>query len=343
VVVGQQIYLTITLSDGSDPSAIATSIDWGVPGAAIAGYTPITNTPTNINTAQIDPLVQTEQSTILFYWVFSGTTPTQSFPVSFTYCVDVEMQSCVTATATFNVIGPTGVNMTATPGPVKPFLNALWNNAPDMGFGNADSTPGMTFISTMAAPGGQNVAFFVQLINYDNEQDRLLSSQTTTCNLPADPPALDGEFPFPTNPTHQAGVDPNLATADSPGMALALPSEEPGKAAIPVLVEAQRLFSATMYLMWYPLSPVIPNCSGPGECSIPVPLGSITWTFAGDAIDTLQIQADNATTFVLNTCSKCTSPSMQFVPASIGQANYGYPTWSNLSMSTKCGGAGSTE
>jgi hypothetical protein len=323
VVVGQQIYLSISLADGADPSTIATSIDWAVPGTKIAGFTAFTN----INTGQIIPLTQTEQPTILFYWIYPG-----AFAVNYTYCVDVDMQSCATATATFTVTGPTGVNMTATPGPSELFNE---NAVPTLSIGNIDATTGMAFIATMSAPGDQNTAFFVQLINQDDDKSQMSSGSPGVCNGPANAPALDHEFPYPPISTNLANVDGNLSTADSPSVLLDNEIES----------EEQRLFSATMYLMWYPTTP----CNPSFECAMPAPLGSITWTYGQDAINTGQVQnvlntgttIQNDTPWILEACSQCTCPSMTFIPSVVSLPNYGYPTWT--APSTARTGAGSTE
>lgn len=337
VVAGQQIYLSISLDDGSDPSTIATSIDWTVPGTSIGGFTAFTNA----NTGQIIP-VQTEQPAVLFYWIYPGSSPTQPFTVDYTYCVDVNMQSCATASATFNVAGPTGVNMTATPGPAELFLeqNGGYNGAAALSFGDINNTPGMTFDAQMSAPGDDNRAFFVQLINYDNSVDLLASGDSKTCNGPANAPALDSGFPY-------RNFNGSLSTSDSPEE----PLGDPAAPTVPYSMEGNRVFSATMYLMWLPANsiPPSPPANFNFELSIPVPLGSITWTYGGDAINTLQLQNTtnggtttlNDTTYVLNHCSGCTSASMQFIPSSSSQPHLGYPTWTAPSIT--CSGAGSTE
>lgn len=318
VVVGQQVYLSISLADGSDPSTIATSIDWTVPGTVISEYTAFTS----LSNVQVVPLTQTEQPSVLFYWVYPG-----SFSISYKYCVDVNMQSCATVSATFNVIGPTGVDMTATPGPPELFVE---DGSPTMSFGNTDYTAGMAFVATMSAPGGQNSAFFVQLINYDNDKGLLEDGSIETINCPNTSPALDGQFPYPLLSTHIPQADPNLSTADVPSAPLDSSLN----------FEAQRLFSATMYLMWYPTGDLVTPYNNDYQQAMPVPLGFITWTYAGDAINTLQVQNANNknttvlndTTYVFNPCSGCTSPSLTFTPSLASAANYGYPTWAALAQ-----------
>jgi len=111
--------------------------------------------------------------------------------------------------------------------------------------------------------------------------------------------------------------------------------------------EEQRLFRATMYLTWDPTLP------GPGQqaCSaafsvysdatnqttsqastctgsIPIPLASVSWTAAGDAINTLQNQAANGTTFVLNGGPATNAGCVVAKPNT--DPNASFPTWGNL-------------
>jgi hypothetical protein len=192
-----------------------------------------------------------------------------------------------------------------------------------------------SFDATMTAPGGENSAFFVQLINYDNFIDLKTTGGTGTCYGPASAPALDQQFPYNKKTSPLSAVDAPVT-----------PLGDPTEPTVPVEMEGNRAFSATMYLMWYPTNvPANPNF----ELAMPVPLGSIGGTFGGDAINTLHVQDTmnsgssklNDTTFILNSCSGCTSPSMRYVSSSPNQQNYGYPTWTALS--TLCSGAGSTE
>jgi hypothetical protein len=81
----------------------------------------------------------------------------------------------------------------------------------------------------------------------------------------------------------------------------------------------------------------------------PIFTPALIWSFAGDAVNTLQVQnvmnvgasVMNDTTFILNACSQCTSPSMTFVQSNASQPSYGYPIWK--AKSTMCSGDGSTE
>jgi hypothetical protein len=101
--------------------------------------------------------------------------------------------------------------------------------------------------------------------------------------------------------------------------------------------EIIRSFSARTYLMWDPTL----MANGAGGCSaasrlatvngitanastcdgsIPVPLGSVPWSFSGDAINTLNTQpAPNPTTFVLGCGNNTVNPAFNI--------NSSFPEW----------------
>jgi hypothetical protein len=325
VVVGQQIYLSISLANGDDPSTIATSIDWTVPGIVIRDF----SVSSDHTSAQVVPLTQTEQPTIVFFWVSTGGNATASYTVQYTYCVDVNMESCATATASFVVSGPTNAAMTATPGPAELF-NYSENgdpSEPTMLFGD-ETNPGMTFTAQMtfsdAIPQEDQSAMFVQLMNFDNFKNIGQSGVITSCTGPANAPALDSRYPMPNVTSMSADDVPLAGMVDDNGLGYA---------------ESKRYFSATTYLMFPP--PSTPCNSSLGvSCYVPVPLGYTTWNYGGDAINTLQVQnvpnkgatTINNTSYVLNSCSGCTSSSPEFVPSSPTAPTYGYPTWTAKSV-----------
>jgi len=87
--------------------------------------------------------------------------------------------------------------------------------------------------------------------------------------------------------------------------------------------EAAQSFSAVMYLMW------TPGAQG----SIPVPLASLSWLFASDAINTLTNQPNHTnpavtTTFALG-CGPGTANGCSVIVPSSDATNMGYPTWGN--------------
>jgi hypothetical protein len=75
-------------------------------------------------------------------------------------------------------------------------------------------------------------------------------------------------------------------------------------------------FSASMYLMW--------NSGLTG--SVPVPLASMSWKMAGDAINTLN-PSQSTTNWILG----CSNPSNNacHVSAPTTDPNQGYPTWTS--------------
>jgi hypothetical protein len=233
VVVGQQIYLSISLANGDDPSTIATSIDWTVPGVVIADYA----VSSNHSSAQVVPLTQTEQPTIVFFWVSTGGNASASFTVQYTYCVDVDMKSCATATASFVVSGPTNATMTATPGPPELFNRTVTTDngpytGPVLSFGDSGANPGMLLTANMLFPSStpeeDQAAMFVQLINYDNFRNVTITGGTSSCSGPPVTPALDLSYPAPQTTAMQFQDDPTTGLID--------------------ITEGKRVFSATTFL-----------------------------------------------------------------------------------------------
>ena len=326
VLVGQQIYLTIQLADGSDPGTVATSIDWTVPGVSIADF----SVSSNASSAKVVPLTQTEQPTIVFFWVSTGGSATVPLTVKYSYCVDANKQSCASASATFNVSGPTNATTTAKPGPAELMSYTDGDyTGPSLLFGDNGANPGMTFTAQMnfpsTLPEEDQAAMFVQLVNSDNFKNLTHSGTTTSCTGPANAPALDSHYPMNNASKMVADDVPTAPLEDDDDLEFA---------------ESQRLFSAITYLM-VP-APSTPCNSGLGvSCSVPVPLGSTTWQFNGNAINTLKIQSlpnngaatTNNTSYILSSCSGCTSSSPAFVPnTNPTSPTFGYPTWSALSV-----------
>ena len=114
--------------------------------------------------------------------------------------------------------------------------------------------------------------------------------QTCTCYPPGGLPTsaeLDSTYPY-SNTNNSNPID----FVDSPRSPL-------------VTNEAQAIFSATTYLMWDPALSSSGSCvpantdqsgnSSQSTCdlSIPIPIGSISWSWAGDAVDTGSSQPRN--------------------------------------------------
>src|SRR5581483_8116562 len=160
-----------------------------------------------------------------------------------TYCVNTVPTRCaVSASATFNVSGPTGTNgfMSTTTSSVAV------SGPPVVGFGVYGTTgspiiAGIDFFMGAMSPAG-NVGTFqwVQLINTDQilqvvgtgTQTRRPNTRTPSGQDPEGTPELDNFYPYP--------ILANLNTRDSPAVGLVSEGEK------------QRTFSATMYLMWDP-------------------------------------------------------------------------------------------
>jgi hypothetical protein len=85
--------------------------------------------------------------------------------------------------------------------------------------------------------------------------------------------------------------------------------------------EEARNFSATTYGLWTPTQDGACNA---GVCMIPVPLGYVSWSWEGDAINTLQNQS-NETTWNLLSCSSDSVNTFQ--------ASSTYPTWTTTWVS----------
>jgi hypothetical protein len=78
-------------------------------------------------------------------------------------------------------------------------------------------------------------------------------------------------------------------------------------------------FEATMYAMWQPDS--ANGCAG-AFCTIPVPLGSIHWSWKGDAIHTLDLNQGVQGWILGPGCGAAGSPSVSLSTA--------YPHWETV-------------
>ena len=308
-VVGQQIVLTTS----GQPCSV-TSNTWVVPGDTNGGFNP--QTLGN----QVQPTNFT-QSSNTFYWTNAG----NSRSVTYSYAMS-NGQSSPVATAKFNVSGASG-SFTATPGTVDVWASNIAFGGkfqyPGLELGNATSSNGIDFAITATAPtgGGANAAFqWVQLINSSTVQ-----KYRTTPSTPNVVPGagLDNWYPYVSD----SGNSP--ATNDSPGMQLTTTGTT-------AFGEAAETFGATMYLMW---DPALPSGCTPASTllsggaivskastckSIPVPIAHVSWGFNGDAINTLENQA-NQTTWILS----CGAPT----PASPVTSD-SYPTWTKVDSNT---------
>lgn len=115
---------------------------------------------------------------------------------------------------------------------------------------------------------------------------------------------MDNFFPYPSSTINEA-----LTAQDSPGIAV-----------IPPYTGYSRALTAQMFLMW----------QSSLALSIPVPLGSVTWSMSGAA-------TQNATTHVWSLNEGATGTAGPFVLSTAPkQANYGFPTWGSVAINNQC-------
>jgi hypothetical protein len=171
VVVGQQIALTTSVNL---PNGVAiTGDNWSVPGTVVGGYVNAAGNGPPDTTGGYRAVVVYGNSSITFYWVSPG----QSMAVTYSYCVNTGSCSPA-ATATFNVEGPTGGPMTATPGTVNVWPTGTANGGnsttPWLEFGTrAIGNLGMNFVATATPPSDNAGAFsWVQLVGDNSWQFR---------------------------------------------------------------------------------------------------------------------------------------------------------------------------
>ena len=149
--------------------------------------------------------------------------------------------------------------------------------------GRDDGQLGVVFTADAMTPADNPGAFiWVQLVDGDQRKE-LDANGSFDC--PSQPEhGLDKAYPYASGTRY---------TNDSPHIPLA-PSGD---------AEFRRTFKATMFLMWDPSLPS--GCSTATQehestcSSIPVPLGSGSWSYSGCAINTLENQK-NGTSWMLH-------------------------------------------
>ena len=293
VVVGERISLSLESNPlGDDP----TDIQWSIGGNRIANFVVNGTGPTGASTGTVTQLTNLSTPDIVFYWINAG----QGFDVSVTASV---FGAILTKHAYFNVVAPSNATPTVTL-PTNGQLNI--NNltdcsggqpAPSMVFGNiSGANPGCTYSGQagiiFTPPTTNNPTgtfFFVQLVTGDNITYSRTGA-TLTCTA-TNTPGLDGRYPY-------QGVQAQ-AVNDAPFNPL--PS---------TYTNSTRQFAATMYLMWQS------NTTN----SIPVPMGSVAWSFSGETSQ----PAPNTNSWSTPTGS---GSAQTFVPASGASS---YPQWSAL-------------
>jgi hypothetical protein len=256
VVVGERINLSLeTNPEGETP----TSIQWSIGGNRVQNYV------ANSTTGTVTLLQNLTSPTLTYYWVTSG----QQIEVSLTATI---FGASVTKYAYFNVTKPDPNTPTVTlptngqlnismigpcsggtPGPAMVFGSLSGPNNPNppctfSGLAGIAFTP-----PTTSTPTGS--FFFVQLVTGDT----IVYSRTgatLTCTA-TNTPGLDGQYPYQ-------------------GKIGQLVNDAPFNPLPSTYTNSSRNFAATMYLMWQS------NTTG----SIPVPMGSVAWSFSGSTTQT---------------------------------------------------------
>jgi len=242
-VIGQTIHLTVNPS--TLPSGTTVTYTWAAGGTNIGGYTvspPIQTNPTQ-STATVTA-TSVSSADLTTYWLAPGA---GKIPVTYQYCVNIPglTDPCsAQATAEFTVKGPTRVSVT----PSDEKFYAV-NNPPET------LEWVIKFNGKATSPSGQPGQYtWVQLVQSISETDTFADGKQGTCGSGV---ALDTSYPY----------DTGLSTSDEPTNPLNLTdqsgSEETG---------TNENLSMQMFLMWNPQT---------DSSSIPVSLGSISWTASG--------------------------------------------------------------
>jgi hypothetical protein len=321
--VGQQITLVGCLMSGGVPVANPAYPAWGFTGDPwITGGYSASNA-----SGQEAAAPATNQQTFVFYFVDGGD---NGQPVlSFTNGTVGPLNA---ASVTFNVTGPTVPNVTIdagwagifniTQGPVVNGQPA-WPAGLALGLGGLGAPSGYTTplaginLQAAAQPPSAPAGTYswVQLLNYDTIQ---AITQTGTVNLSLTPastfaagPVLDTQYPYASTYQSSPQGSPNDSAIDG---AYLIFCQGWG--------EFARSFSATIYLLWTPAAGAT-GCSG-SACTIPIPLGSVNWQWAGDAINTLY---PTTTGWTVSPPSGCTGPSQGSIYQAFAPVS-AYPSWS---------------
>lgn len=282
VVVGQQIALT----SGPEPT-LPNCIYFYNTTTGATTYTPQWGTPTGtavggysatVASGSVTSLssISTSAPSYTYYWITQGNSLQET--LTYYYAGGGAGANSPPATATFNVSAPNSPSVTS------PTQNVVIGPAPNLEFGLFESGGmGIAFTGTANQTSGGNLSF-VQLINYYDVQ--YFNGDTCIFSVGT---GLDNTYPYPSN-----GGGSTISTDDSPSIGLY--SND---------TEATVSFGAIMYFMWQSNTPN----------SIPVPLGSVSWQWTGDAVN-------NGSLWALNPNSNNTGSSNGFV------ASNAYPEWS---------------
>src|SRR6266852_3472206 len=182
---------------------------------------------------------------VTFYFVAAANSQQVTFTLN--YVDNQSHDQTATATATFNIAGPSNSGVATQLGQVA------INPGPYLQFGSTSgSNIGINFTASANQPAGYSPVFkWVNLIS--NDTVVLNGTQTTSLGTGFDVNPSGG---YPSFPNVTANT-----TNDNPKYQL-----------LPACTEVKRTFDAQTYLMW--------NASLTNPASIDVPLGSLTWGFS---------------------------------------------------------------
>ena len=255
VVVGQQIVLYASYG-----SVTATSQSWSVPGTTVGGFTG------TLTSGGPTSAVFNAQSTT-FYWVTAGNSQTVTFTLNY------GNSQTATAQTTFNVSGPSTPNVLVCGGNVGGSCTSTTalgtvniNPTNVLQLGGSTNNIGIQFTASATPPSGQSNNFvWYQIITNDTKVITKPSGSTQTCVAVTTPagglPYLDTEAPYGTTSTQDDQPFTGLDTTQ--------------------FTELTRTFAATMYALWTPSA--ASGCTAGSACTIPVPLGYVTWQWYADA------------------------------------------------------------
>jgi hypothetical protein len=276
VIIGQEISLCASYTVPSGVSV--TSQSWSQPpGTVVAGYSG------SLSSASITQFQLPNNSNILkFYWLDSGNSRT----IAYSYTLS-NGQSAV-ANATFNVNGPSSISVSSTAGqttiirPLHVDTGTNDANIPLLEDGGSGA-PGMTFkASASSAPAGSYQ--WVQLVKSNQNSVIGLGGKTAPVDdvvvRGGGTPMLDKTYPY----EYPYGTGSTVTTSNG-GVTNDTAMDSPLTDLVDNNGEMARSFTAVMYLEWLPTADN--SCTDGTACTIPAPLGSIQWQWAGDAINTL--------------------------------------------------------
>jgi hypothetical protein len=191
----------------------------------------------------------------------------------------------------------------------------------ELGDGSRGGSPGIQYSvspATTPPPGNMGSYSWVQLIvkyvasyltttgRVDYESVSVVGDPNANPPIPPDPnPQLDSSYPYATGNSAE----------DSPAIPL-----QP----FTPIGEGGATFVAATYLMWTPNKDA--SCTSGANCVVPVPLGSFTWSWSGDAVNTMAQQADG-TTHCLNCPTTNPTPGNFQASNPANDPNYSYPVW----------------